>query len=74
VLQIAAFDDPLRARHLVAELAASGFDAYLAEPPLDNPNAPYRVRVGRFATRAEAEGAAAALTKAGGQKPWITRE
>jgi cell division septation protein DedD len=74
VLQVAAFDDPLRARRLVAELAAGGFDAYLGEPPLDNPDAPYRVRVGAYATRAEAEVAAAAVTRAVGQKPWITRE
>jgi cell division septation protein DedD len=74
VLQVAAFDDPLRARNLVAELAAGGLAAYLVAPPADNPNAPYRVRVGTFGTRGEAEGAAAAVTRAVGQKPWITRE
>ena len=73
-LQIAAFDDPLRARKLAGELTATGFAAYIVEPTADNPNAPYRVRVGGFATRVEAERASIAVAKAVGQKPWITRE
>ena len=73
-LQIAAFDDPLRARKMAGELTATGFAAYVVEPTANNPNAPYRVRVGSFATRVDAERAAVAVMKAVGQKPWITRE
>ena len=73
-LQIAAFDDPLRARKMAGELTATGFSAYVVEPTASNPNAPYRVRVGGFATRVEAERASIAVAKAVGQKPWITRE
>jgi len=73
-LQIAAFDDPLRARKMAGDLTSTGFAAYIVEPTADNPNAPYRVRVGGFATRVEAERASIAVAKAVGQKPWITRE
>jgi hypothetical protein len=73
-LQIAAFDDPLRARKLAGELTSTGFAAYIVEPTASNPNAPYRVRVGGFATRVDAEREAMAVAKAIGQRPWITRE
>ncbi len=73
-LQVAAFDDPLRARVLVGELKQKGLAAYLVEPPPSDPNAPYRVRVGGYATRGEAEKAAAAVEKATGGKLWVTRE
>jgi cell division septation protein DedD len=73
-LQIAAFDDPLRARTLVGELKQKGLAAYLVEPPPTDPNAPYRVRVGGYATRGEAEKAAAGVEKATGGKLWVTRE
>ena len=58
---------------MVGELTATGFAAYIVEPAASNPNAPYRVRVGGFATRVEAERASIAW-EGGGQKPWITRE
>jgi SPOR domain len=73
-LQIAAFDDPLRARTMVGELKEKGLAAYLVEPTASDSNAPYRVRVGGYATRSEAEKAAAELGKAAGGKLWVTRE
>ena len=73
-LQIAAFDDPLRARKLAGELSSTGFAAYIVEPTANNPNAPYRVRIGSYPTRVDAERAAVAVMKTVGQKPWITRE
>ena len=73
-LQIAAFDDPLRARMMVGALKDKGLAAYLVEPPASNPNAPYRVRVGGYATRAEAEDAVGTVSRAVGGKPWVTRE
>ena len=65
-LQVGAFDDPLRARQLVADLKAKGLSAYLVEPPADAPNAPYRVRVGVYASRLDAEREAASVGRAVG--------
>ena len=71
---MAAFDDPQRARVMVGELKQKGLPAYMIEPPPTDPNAPYRVRVGGYATREEAEKAAAEVEKATGGKLWVTRE
>jgi cell division septation protein DedD len=73
-LQVAAFDDPLRARVMVGELKQKGLAAYLVEPPPSDPNAPYRVRVGGYATRTDAEKAAPGVGKTAGGKVWVTRE
>jgi hypothetical protein len=73
-LQVAAFDDPQRARVMVGELKQKGLAAYLVEPPPRDPNAPYRVRVGGYATRAEAEMAAGEIGRAAGGKVWVTKE
>ena len=72
-LQVGAFDDPLRARQLVADLKEKGLPAYLVEPPPDAPNAPYRVRVGAYASRLDAERAAASIGRAVGGKVWIAQ-
>jgi SPOR domain/SdrD B-like domain len=72
-LQVGAFDDPLRARQLVADLKEKGLSAYLVEPSPDAPNAPYRVRVGAFASRLDAERAAASVGRAVGNRVWITQ-
>jgi hypothetical protein len=69
-LQVAAFDDPERARHMVAMLSSKGLDAYLVEPPISDPNAPYRVRIGRYNTRDDAQRAAVEMRKSAG-KLWI---
>ena len=71
-LQVGAFDDPLRARQLVADLKAKGLSAYLVEPPADAPNAPYRVRVGVYASRLDAEREAGIVGRAVGGKVWVT--
>ena len=72
-IQVAALNDQERARELVAELKASGFAAYLLEPDADE-DGPFRVRVGRFGTRAQAERTAGALESRVNQKMWVTRE
>ncbi len=74
VLQVAAFDDPARAREMVGTLQGKGLPAYLVEPPPGSPNAPYRVRIGEYATRQEAVKAAASVGKVIGEKPWVTRD
>jgi len=71
-LQAAAFDDPLRARSMVEALIRKGFDAYVVEPPAGNPDAPYRVRIGRYDTRAEADRAAIEARKVTAEKLWVT--
>ena len=70
-LQVAAFDDPQRARGLIDTLKRKGLDAYLVEPPANNPNAPYRVRVGRYASRLDAERAAVEMARLAGAKLWV---
>ena len=73
-IQIAALNDPLRAREIVNRLKQTGMPAYLVNPPSTDPDAPYRVRVGPYATRAAAEKTAAALEQSRGEKLWVTKE
>jgi cell division septation protein DedD len=73
-VQIAALNDPGRARSLVGQLKAAGLPAYLVEPPPSDPDAPYRVRVGPYASREEAQKVAAQLEAKHGEKLWVTRD
>ncbi len=73
-VQIVALNDPSRARDAVSALKAEGLPAYLVEPPASDPDAPYRVRLGRFATLADAQAVASALEKSRGEKYWVIRE
>jgi cell division septation protein DedD len=73
-VQVIALNDPLRARAALSELKAAGLPAYLVEPPVSEPDAPYRVRLGRYTSRADAEAAALELGRARGQKLWVVRE
>ena len=72
-IQIAALNDPVRARDLVRELNASGLAAYLLEPTAVDPDAPFRVRVGPYGTALSAQTAVAALEKIRGEKLWVIR-
>jgi SPOR domain len=72
-LQIAAFDDPTRARQMVVDLLEKGLPAYLLEPPADAPNAPYRVRVGVYASRIDAQRASGTVARIVGGKVWVTQ-
>jgi cell division septation protein DedD len=72
-LQVAAFDDPIRARQMMVDLKAKGLSAYLVEPTADAPNAPYRVRVGTYASRIDAERAAGSVRRVVGGKVWVTQ-
>jgi hypothetical protein len=73
-VQVVALNDPSRARETVEALKASALPAYLVEPPLSDPDAPYRVRIGRYATEHEARAAAAVLQKSRRDKLWVVRE
>jgi cell division septation protein DedD len=73
-VQVAAFATEERARALVERLQGLGFEAYLLVPAPGGADRLYRVRVGAFATRSEAETAAAAIGRALGFDVWITRD
>ena len=71
-IQIAALTSATRARGLVSELKGAGFDAYLVAPAAGGDGL-YRVRVGRYASRAAAQRTVVRLERLLGLKMWITR-
>ena len=73
-IQVAALNDPARARELVERLRSAGHPSYLVAPPAADPDAPYKVRVGHYPTRSAAEPTLKALEKELGEKLWIVRE
>ena len=73
-VQVAALNDPSRAAALVEELRAAGRSAYLVSPPFTDPDAPYRVRVGPFDSRAAAGREAIVLGSQRGGRMWVVRE
>jgi cell division septation protein DedD len=70
-IQIAAFNDPIRARLMVRELAAAGYPAYVVNPGGEDPDAPYRVRLGGYRSREAASTAAVRLGHVRGEKLWV---
>jgi hypothetical protein len=73
-IQIAALSDPIRVRRLVEQLRGKGYQAYVVEPPPSDPDAPYRVRIGGYTSRASAQKAAHMLERERLQKVWVVRE
>jgi cell division septation protein DedD len=73
-IQIAALSDGTNARALVDRLKRSGFDAYIVGPGADAHGELYRVRVGRFESRAAAQQTALKLQRTLRERPWIARE
>jgi cell division septation protein DedD len=73
-IQIAALNNPIRAKSLVQQLEAAGLPAYLVAPPPGEPDAPYRVRLGPYESRDEAQRVAARLEAQRGEKLWVVRE
>ena len=73
-IQIAALNDPLRAKQAVQQLKDRGMPAYLVNPPASDPDAPYRVRVGPYESREAAQKIAVSLEHQRGEKVWVTRE
>ena len=57
---------------MVKRLAAKGYPAYVVAPAQGQPSV-YRVRVGKFKDRHEADTVAARLQKEEQFKPWIVR-
>jgi cell division septation protein DedD len=71
-VQIAALNIRSEADAIAKRLSSKGYAAYVITPSNGTP-AVYRVRVGKFPTRREAETVAARLQKEEQFKPWVTR-
>lgn len=71
-VQIAALNVRSEAEAIAKRLNSKGYAAYVLSPANGSPTV-YRVRVGKFTTRREAESVAAKLQKEEQFKPWVTR-
>jgi len=71
-IQVAALQGRSEAEAVVGRLKGKGYAAYLMAPLAGQPSV-FRVRVGKFKTRAEAEAVATRLEREEQFKPWITR-
>ena len=71
-VQIAALNVRSEADAIAKRLSSKGYAAYVLTPAVGTPSV-FRVRVGKFNTRREAETVAAKLQKEEQFKPWVTR-
>lgn len=71
-VQIAAVNAKGEADAMAKRLASKGYSAYVLAPASGTPSV-FRVRVGKFGTKREAETVAAKLQKEEQLKPWVTR-
>ncbi len=71
-VQIAALNIRSEADAIARRLAAKGYAAYVLNPAAGTPQI-YRVRIGKFGSRREAETVATKLEKEEQFKPWVTR-
>ncbi len=71
-VQIAALNVRSEADAIAKRLSSKGYAAYVLSPATGTPSV-FRVRVGKFTTRREAESVAARLQKEEQFKPWVTR-
>ncbi|HEY7290515.1 MAG TPA: SPOR domain-containing protein [Vicinamibacterales bacterium] len=71
-VQIAALNARSEADAIAKRLVSKGYSAYVLAPASGTPSV-FRVRVGKFSTRREAETVAAKLQKEEQFKPWVTR-
>ena len=73
-IQVAALSTLEDARALAAELQRAGYQSYVVNPPPEGAGGLYRVRVGRYTSRAAAVRTVARLEEMRGEKLWVTRE
>jgi cell division septation protein DedD len=71
-IQVAALRESGEADAMVKRLAGKGYPAYVVAPAKGQPSV-YRVRVGKFKDRHEADTVAARLQKEEQFKPWVVR-
>lgn len=72
-VQVAALRAQGEADAVAKRLTGKGYPAYVMSPSAGAPAAVYRVRVGKFRNRREAEQVAARLEKEEQFKPWVVR-
>lgn len=72
-VQVAALRDRAEADAIVQRLVGKGYPVYVVDPAAGAPAPVYRVRVGKYASRREAEQIVRRLEKEEQFKPWITR-
>jgi cell division septation protein DedD len=72
VVQIAALRDRVEADAIVKRLAGKGYQAFVVNPVPGKPPV-YKVQVGRFTERGEADKIAARLKSEEQFSPWVTR-
>src|SRR5438445_3970978 len=72
VVQVAAVNDRKEADAIAKRLAGKGYPSFVTTPPNGIPKM-FRVRIGKYPTRREAETIAARLEKEDQFKPWITK-
>ena len=72
VVQVAALNIRSEADAIAKRLSAKGYAAYVLSPAAGTPQI-YRVRIGTFGLRREAETMATRLEKEEQFKPWVTR-
>lgn len=72
-VQVAALRGRDDAEAIREQLSSKGYPAYVLDPAPDAPAAVYRVRVGRYQDRSEAESIRRRLEEEEQFKPWITR-
>jgi cell division septation protein DedD len=72
VVQVAAVNDRREADTIAKRLAGKGYPSFVTTPP-NGTLRTYRVRIGKYPNRRDAESIAARLQKEEQFKPWITR-
>lgn len=72
-VQVVALTDQAAATAVVRRLSSKGYSAYLVQPPSGAAVQNYKVQVGRFEDRSEAEVVASRLKKEEQFQPWILR-
>jgi cell division septation protein DedD len=73
-IQIAALTDSASAAALKDDLLRGGFEAYVVEPGAPAPDGLYRVRVGKYGSRASAQRVMSRLEAQLGLTLWLTKE
>jgi cell division septation protein DedD len=73
VVQVQALRDQADASAIVNRLKSKGYRAFLVSPDAKEPSGMYRVQVGRYNDRAEAERVATRLQQEEKFSPWVRR-
>lgn len=73
VVQVASVRERAEADAIIKHLQGKGYSAFVLAPGAGSPVSTFRVRVGKFKARSEAEATARRLEKEEQYKPWVTR-